>query len=257
MLSNPQPFGCELAAGEITCAVPETTPPFILFDVNIPADARFLQFQYTFSGDAGRAPLRGRGGVSIGNTPPIIGVNAADIVEEGAFQSSGQSPLSASVTGIPTFLAVANFPSGGSGSVFRLRNFRIDRCTPTCFGRRATVCGSNGSERLTGTRRSDVIVGRRGNDIIDGRGGNDRICGGEGNDRLVGGTGNDRLDGGPGRDRLLGEDGQDFLRGGSGPDRLFGHEGEDVLRGGAGRDRCDGGSERDRASGCERATEVP
>jgi WD40 repeat protein len=70
-----------------------------------------------------------------------------------------------------------------------------------CAGKRATVVGDDGADRITGTRRADVIVGNAGSDRIDGRGGRDRICGGRGNDRLLGGSARDNLVGGPGRDR--------------------------------------------------------
>jgi hypothetical protein len=49
-LSNPQPFGCELAGDEIVCEETGATLPFIRFDVDIPENAGFLQFDYTFTG---------------------------------------------------------------------------------------------------------------------------------------------------------------------------------------------------------------
>lgn len=50
---------------------------------------------------------------------------------------------------------------------------------PTCFGKRATIVGTPGDDRLVGTGGRDVIVGRGGDDVILGRGGRDRICGGD------------------------------------------------------------------------------
>lgn len=122
-----------------------------------------------------------------------------------------------------------------------------------CFGKKPTIEGDPGDERIRGTSGPDVIMARRGNDHILGKGGRDRICGGSGNDviggqggrdLLAGQGGNDRVYGGDGDDRvfagggvandLLGNDGNDLLRGGPGFERLFGQEGGDVLQGGEG-----------------------
>jgi uncharacterized delta-60 repeat protein len=96
---------------------------------------------------------------------------------------------------------------------------------PRCAGRRATIVGTAGRDRLHGTRHADVIVGLAGSDVIRAARGNDLVCGGAGNDTLDGGRGNDRLLGGAGRDRLFG---------------------------GPRADLCDGGPARDRARDCER-----
>jgi RTX calcium-binding nonapeptide repeat (4 copies) len=104
---------------------------------------------------------------------------------------------------------------------------------PRCAGKRATLVGTAGRDRLTGTRRADVIVALGGNDLIRAGRGNDLVCAGTGNDRVEGGDGNDRL------------------LGGSGGDRLVGGNGRDRMTGDSGRDRCLGGAGRDRA-GCER-----
>jgi Tol biopolymer transport system component len=69
-----------------------------------------------------------------------------------------------------------------------------------CAGRRATIVGDDGPDKIKGTKRADVIVANGGKDRIKGRGGRDRICGGSGKDRIGGGKGNDRCVGGPGRD---------------------------------------------------------
>jgi Tol biopolymer transport system component len=88
-----------------------------------------------------------------------------------------------------------------------------------CGGRRATIVGSDGGEKIKGTKRSDVIAGNGGRDRIRGRGGRDRICGGRGRDRISGGSGDDRLFGQQGRDALRGGKGEDRLKGGKGKDR--------------------------------------
>lgn len=69
---------------------------------------------------------------------------------------------------------------------------------PTCNGKKATIVGTKGDDRLFGTKGPDVIVGLGGRDTIKGGRGNDLICGQAGADRLFGGPGNDRLDGGLG-----------------------------------------------------------
>jgi hypothetical protein len=74
---------------------------------------------------------------------------------------------------------------------------------PRCFGKQATIVGSNKGNTLKGTKKADVIVGLGGNDRIIGRGGGDRICGGAGADKLYGGLGNDKLNGGRGLDECL------------------------------------------------------
>jgi uncharacterized delta-60 repeat protein len=132
---------------------------------------------------------------------------------------------------------------------------------PRCSGKRATIVGTNRSERLKGTRRADVIVALGGNDKIAGGRGNDVICAGDGNDSIDGGDGSDRLYGQNGKDKLGGAGGNDSLSGGGGNDQLgggggkdslTGGDGKDKLSGGGGRDKCAGGGGRDSAS-CERA----
>jgi hypothetical protein len=76
-----------------------------------------------------------------------------------------------------------------------------DEARRRCAGKRATIVGTRGDDRLRGTKAADVIAGLRGDDVIKGRRGKDTICGGRGRDRLRGGPGRDRLRGGPGRDK--------------------------------------------------------
>ncbi len=73
-----------------------------------------------------------------------------------------------------------------------------------CGGRRATIVGTAGRDRLRGTRGADVIAALGGNDRVVGRGGRDVVCGGRGRDVLSGGKGSDRLAGGPQRDTCIG-----------------------------------------------------
>ena len=88
-----------------------------------------------------------------------------------------------------------------------------------CAGRRATIVGDDGPDRIKGTKKADVIVANAGRDIVRGRGGNDRICGGRGKDQLRGNNGRDRIFGQAGADLLAGGRASDTLRGGKGKDK--------------------------------------
>jgi Ca2+-binding RTX toxin-like protein len=94
---------------------------------------------------------------------------------------------------------------------------------PRCSGAKATIAGTDRSDKILGTRKADVIVGLGGDDVIIGGRGNDTICGGRGNDKIRSGggsdatkgdAGNDDVDTGPGYDWLYGEPGNDLLDGG-------------------------------------------
>lgn len=49
----------------------------------------------------------------------------------------------------------------------------------------ATIKGTNGNDRLTGTERSDTIKGRKGQDTLRGLGDGDDLLGQVGNDRAT------------------------------------------------------------------------
>jgi Ca2+-binding RTX toxin-like protein len=129
---------------------------------------------------------------------------------------------------------------------------RDDDRTPVCRGRRATIAGTAGDDRLAGTPQPDVIVALGGDDFIDGGGGDDIICGGPGDDEPAGGNGADIVDGG---------EGNDTLKGGAANDLVFGGPGRDTIAGGPGStDGCDGGPGVDRLAaphGCEATARVP
>ncbi|MGH8610431.1 MAG: hypothetical protein ACREX9_24415, partial [Gammaproteobacteria bacterium] len=224
-MNNPRPAGCEFVNGEITC--PETaSSSSISFDVDIPAGAGFIEFDYAFSGadegdygavhldDVAAAVPRGtgpsvlRGSAARNNGPsasasPIAVLSPSSAPPESGFQGSGLIPLSNSQAGRRGMMTMSNYPAGQPGSLLRLQRFRTaSACPARCFGKRATICGTRDRDRLTGTAGRDVMVGLQGNDTIKGLDGNDLICGGSGKDRLVGGRGRDRLDGGGGNDTL-------------------------------------------------------
>ena len=101
-----------------------------------------------------------------------------------------------------------------------------------CDGKRATISGSSGPERLVGTPHRDVIVGFGGGDEIFGNKGNDLICGGSGTDSIFGGDGEDELLGGNARDVLNAGSGRDTLRGQKHADYLLGGPDNDLIVGG-------------------------
>ncbi|MCB2224047.1 MAG: peptidoglycan DD-metalloendopeptidase family protein [Actinobacteria bacterium] len=123
-----------------------------------------------------------------------------------------------------------------------------------CFGKRATLVGTDGDDVLTGTDGRDVIHGMGGNDTIEGLGGDDLICAGTGDDVVDGGDGNDKIRGQEGDDMLDGGEGDDVVRGGAhndtldggpGNDRVYGDRNGDVLYGSDGDDLLIGGGSRD------------
>jgi Ca2+-binding RTX toxin-like protein len=119
--------------------------------------------------------------------------------------------------------------------------------TVYCFGRAATIKGTNGNDTLRGTSGPDVIAGLAGADTVYGGGDNDFICGMKGGDRLYGDhtsatntasfSGDDALSGGKGNDRLYGDDNRNVDG-----NTLFGNAGNDYLD--AGTLQSTGGSRR-------------
>jgi uncharacterized delta-60 repeat protein len=119
-------------------------------------------------------------------------------------------------------------PLDGVASMIRLLGDPGGSAKGKCAGKKATVVGTNGKDKLKGTKKKDVISAGRGKDTVKGLAGNDFICGGKGKDKLVGG---------PGKDKLLGQQGNDKLLGGPGKDKLKGGPGKrDKLNGGPGKD---------------------
>lgn len=151
--------------------------------------------------------------------------------------------------------------------------------TPECFGKAATIVGTEGDDRLFGTTGGDVIAALGGRfdtvrgwpeesgtvptlpdeaDYICGSRGEDWLFSGYGRDHMSGGSNHDELSGGNGNDVLEGGAQYDYIRGEGGHDRLFGGgNGQvgccpgtfDVLSGGNGDDYLDGGVGGDRMGG--------
>lgn len=121
---------------------------------------------------------------------------------------------------------------------------------PNCRGKRATIVGTDGPDRISATRESDVIFTGAGDDVVSRIGYNDRVCSGRGDDVLSGKGG--RVFAGKGADRT--SSGVGTYRGGRGPDLIkvgygsaYGGRGNDRVEsegaayGGPGRDRLLGG----------------
>ncbi|MEA2364099.1 MAG: hypothetical protein QOD71_3244 [Thermoleophilaceae bacterium] len=186
-------------------------------------------------GDLPGTPLTSTTSVAVSPNNGSVYVGATDTVAH-FFRAVGNETPPGSVT----------TPGGGPGGTVGTPGVQ------RCFGKRATIVGTQRADRLKGTRRADVIVSLGGNDRVSGGGGNDLICAGSGNDRVSGGSGKDKEAGGSGNDSLDGGSGNDTLKGDAGKDLLSGGAGKDGLSGGSQRDRCVGGAARDKASGCER-----
>src|SRR5215211_1019285 len=106
--------------------------------------------------------------------------------------------------------------------------------TPKCFGRTATIVGTQQGETIRGTTGPDVIVSLGGDDQVLSRQGKDYVCSGNGNDKVHGAEGYNRLDGGSGNDWLDGRRGPgNIVIGGGGADHI---QAEGKLIGGSGND---------------------
>src|SRR5687767_8308997 len=51
----------------------------------------------------------------------------------------------------------------------------IAAAAPTCFGRRASLVGTERADRIVGTPGPDIVTARGGDDVILGRGGGDLV----------------------------------------------------------------------------------
>jgi Ca2+-binding RTX toxin-like protein len=126
-----------------------------------------------------------------------------------------------------------------------------DAAAAKCFGKTATIVGTNGNDRINGTPGKDVIVAKDGNDTIQSKAGDDLVCLGDGNDFAGTSRGFDKIDGAAGEDEIHGGGFQgrpdpgdgDTIIGGPGDDFLDGTRGEldDRIEGGDGNDYIQGG----------------
>lgn len=200
----------------------------------------------TFSGD-GKVVIAAPGdddilGTNLGTDGKIYYAGSTSLAKNmvvGRIEGDGPGGGAAAPGFGPPADTPAGPATGSSGTV----------ATVLCRGRKATVIGTTGPDRLKGTPGDDIIAALGGNDVVVGLGGKDIICGGPGNDTIIGGRGDDTLIGSIGNDRLLGGPGADFLLGQAGKDTLLGQAGKDRLFGGAGRDKLNGGPGKDQVVG--------
>jgi serralysin len=99
------------------------------------------------------------------------------------------------MVGIQSNGRIIAFGDSGLGATkrFGLIALRGSTDRSRCLGKKATVVGTAGRDKLTGTGRRDVIVALAGADEVRGLAGPDLICGGKGKDRLLGGPGKDEV----------------------------------------------------------------
>ena len=139
----------------------------------------------------------------------------------------------------------------GSGDILLVENFNWgDGAIGLDIGREeASIAGTEGRDRLSGTRADDLVVAGEGDDVVFGWRGDDEIAGGLGNDRIFGNRGDDFLYGDRGDDTLFGGQGDDLLWGGAGDDVLVADRGDDLVSGGVGNDTLLGGTGDDVLAG--------
>ncbi len=126
----------------------------------------------------------------------------ASFAGNGVLVLGGPAEEASDVAAGPDGRVLLTASAAGSKADVLVYRFLGDHRPPTCHGKRATIVGTTGPDRIRGTGRRDVIVALGGRDRVLGRGGRDVICGGPGRDVLRGGPGRDRLSGGPGRDTI-------------------------------------------------------
>jgi uncharacterized delta-60 repeat protein len=212
------------------------------------------------------AGLRGESGVESNDSNTWLFRLTPDGQLDPSFGSGGEATASASPKSDAAF-GLAVQPDGkavvagdASAGAFQLMVGRftadpVPVAAPVkarrCLGRKVSLLGTKGADKIKGTNRADVIATLGGNDRIVSRGGNDVVCAGAGKDSVKSGKGNDKARGEAGADTLLGGPGRDQLLGEAGADRLFGGPGK--------KDLCNGGSgKRDRGSrSCERRKKLP
>jgi hypothetical protein len=142
--------------------------------------------------------------------------------------------------GFATLAALTAMVLAASGSA---------RARPMCFGKPATIVGTNGADKISTklTAGKDIVAARGGNDTIEANStrnnhGQDIICGDDGNDEitanneantLIGGPGNDEVKGAPGNDLIVGDNANPKGNEGgkTGSDDLNGTGGNDFLVG--------------------------
>jgi len=99
------------------------------------------------------------------------------------------------MVGIQSSGRIIAFGDSGLGARkhFGLVALRGGDARSRCLGKKATIVGTAGPDKLTGTPHRDVIAALGGADEVRALAGPDLICGGKGSDRLFGGPGKDEV----------------------------------------------------------------
>lgn len=99
------------------------------------------------------------------------------------------------MVGIQSNGRIVAFGDSGLGTAkrFGLVALRGGTDHTRCLGKKATIVGTAGRDKLTGTPHRDVIAALGGADEVRALSGPDLICGGKGKDRLFGGAGRDEV----------------------------------------------------------------
>lgn len=144
-----------------------------------------------------------------------------------------------------------------------IRRISPDVCTLAPSSR--CVDGTDGPDRLVGTKRGDIVIGGAGDDVVHagdgqnvvyGQWGNDTILTGSYVDTVYGGGGNDVIRTGAGEDFVFPGSGRDIVDAGRGPDHVIANDGErDAVDCGPGDDRARV-DEYDVVRNCEHVTVV-
>jgi Ca2+-binding RTX toxin-like protein len=129
---------------------------------------------------------------------------------------------------------------------------RIVLAVVVVWGAFAAAAVAGGSPH--GTQGDDRLVGTRHGDVLKGFGGDDTLIGGRGSDVLIGGKGNDKMRGGPGRDEFNMRDGVQLSA--PGDDVIDARDGgNDEINCGAGNDVAIVDANEDGVYDCEEVRE--
>jgi uncharacterized delta-60 repeat protein len=108
------------------------------------------------------------------------------------FGGNQEAPLGIGLQSSGRIVALGEVSCCGANA-FSLIALRGGTDHTRCLRHKATIVGTQGPDKLTGTPRRDVIAALGGKDEVRGLSGADLICGGRGKDKLLGGAGHDQI----------------------------------------------------------------
>ena len=158
-ISQIQKFGCDIVTNQqitqIICD--EQSSPFIVGQIDIPEDAAYLSFEYSFmnTGDGDYAAV-------LIDDIPIWVLSGESVIQEGEFADSGPIPIN-SFKGNHR-LTVALYGVGQKNAMFELRNLEVSTLnTPPVAN-----AGINQTAECTNTTGSNVTLDGSGSSDPDG-----------------------------------------------------------------------------------------